>query len=198
MTKHGYMQRSFILKGAGWLLGLVMVAQAQPSGDMLAREVAGLRNDVQLLREQLGEMVMTVEQLRRENSSLQAKANQNYVTVAQLNETVADLNRSLQSGLATQKREVLQQVASQMERLGKQTQAALDAIARGQATRPAVQTDFKDDFPKQGVNYTVQAGDTLSAIAAKLNASVPDIINANRITDPTKIRVGQTLFIPQK
>lgn len=198
MTKHARMQRSFILKGAGILAMWATTAAAQPNVDMVARELASLRNDVRLLEQRVGELSMTVEDLRRENNSLQSKANQSYVTVTQLNEAIADLNRTLQSGLSAQKREILQQVAGQMERLGKQTQAALDAIAKGQATRPAVQTDFKDDFPKQGVNYTVQAGDTLSGIAAKLNASVPDIVNANRITDPTKIRVGQTLFIPQK
>lgn len=198
MTKHAGMQRSFILKGAGILAALVTAAAAQPNVDMVARELASLRNDVRLLEQRVGELSMTVEDLRRENNSLQSKANQSYVTVAQLNEAIADLNRTFQSGLSAQKREILQQVAGQMERLGKQTQAALDAIAKGQATRPPVQTDFKDDFPKQGVNYTVQAGDTLSGIATKLNASVQDIVNANRITDPTKIRVGQTLFIPQK
>ena len=50
--------------------------------------------------------------------------------------------------------------------------------------------------------YTVQAGDTLSAISQRFlgNASdYMDIFNANRdqITDPDKIRPGQVLKIPQ-
>jgi nucleoid-associated protein YgaU len=50
--------------------------------------------------------------------------------------------------------------------------------------------------------YTVQPGDTLSAIAQRLlgNANeYMDIFNANRdqITDPDKIRPGQVLKIPQ-
>jgi methionyl-tRNA formyltransferase len=75
--------------------------------------------------------------------------------------------------------------------------AALDALAKNQATRPAVQTTFSDDFPKEGINYTVQAGDTLSGIAKKTGAKLSDIRNANKIVDDTRIRVGQTLFIPQ-
>jgi LysM repeat protein len=43
----------------------------------------------------------------------------------------------------------------------------------------------------------VQAGDTLAVIAKNNNAKLSDIINANKIADPTRIRVGQTLFIPQ-
>lgn len=40
------------------------------------------------------------------------------------------------------------------------------------------------------------AGQTLSAIALAYQVSVKAIMQANNITDPTKLRVGQTLFIP--
>ena len=54
----------------------------------------------------------------------------------------------------------------------------------------------------QYTSYTVQAGDTLSAIAKKYlgNANdYMDIFNANRdqLTDPDKIKPGQVLKIPQ-
>ena len=91
---------------------------------------------------------------------------------------------------------MLQQIAGQIERLGKQTNAALDALAKNQATRPVVQTSFSEDFPKEGINYTVVNGDTLSGIAKKTGAKLADIRNANKIADDTRIRVGQTLFIP--
>ncbi len=178
-------------------LATATAATAQPANN-LAFELASLREDVRLLTQRVGELTLTVEQLNRENSSLQAKTSQSYVTVEQLNKAVADLNRTTQSALADQRRDVLAQVARQIEALGRQTNAALDALAKNQATRPAVQTNFTEDFPKQGVNYTVQSGDTLSAIAQKHNARTQDIINANKITDPTRIRVGQTLFIPQR
>lgn len=187
--------RYWILLGS--FAGAAATALGQPANNT-AFELASLREDVRLLTQRVGELAMTVEQLNRDNSSLQAKANQSYVTVEQLNRAVADLNRSVQSSLAEQKRETLQQVAGQIERLGRQTNAALDALAKNQATRPVVQTDFKEDFPKQGVNYTVQSGDTLSLIAQRHNARVQDIINANKISDPTRIRVGQSLFIPQR
>jgi LysM repeat protein len=161
------------------------------------QELFILREDVRLLTQRVGELSLTVEQLNRDNTSLQAKTNQSFVTLEQLNKSIADVNRSMQSALAEQKRETLSQVGGQIERLAKQTQAAIDAVARNQATRPAVQTSFNEEFPKEGINYTVQSGDTLAVIARKNNAKLQDIINANKISDPTKIRVGQTLFIPQ-
>lgn len=186
---------SLILRTLVLSATLVGFASAQMDGTRI--EVANLRQDVVLLTQRVGELAMAVEQLTRDNNSLQAKANQSYVTVEQLNKSVADINRAMHAALADQKRETLQQVAGQIERLGKQTNAALDALAKNQATRPAVQTSFGDDFPKEGINYTVQAGDTLGEIARKNNARLQDIINANKISDPTRIRVGQTLFIPQ-
>jgi LysM repeat protein len=170
-------------------------AWGQPANNV-AFELASLREDVRLLTQRVGELQMNVEQLQREKDALQAKTSQSYVTLEQLNRALADLSRTTQGSLGDQRREILQQVASQIERLGKQTNAALDALAKNQATRPPVQTTFSEDFPQQGVNYTVQAGDTLSSIAQKNGARLQDIINANKLTDPTKIRVGQTLFIP--
>ncbi len=173
------------------LLGVTALAQTDRA------ELASLRQDVLLLNQRVGELTMTVEQLTRENGALQAKTSQTYITLDQLNKAIADMNRAVQSELSNQKREVLAQVAGQMEKLGRQTNAALDALAKNQATRPAVQTTFTEDFPKEGINYTVQNGDTLAVIARKNNAKLSDIINANKISDPTRIRVGQTLFIPQ-
>ena len=83
-----------------------------------------------------------------------------------------------------------------MEKLGKQTNTAIDSLAKGMATRPTVQTIFTEDFPKEGVSYTVQKGDSLALIAKKTGAKAQDIVNANKIADPSHIQVGQTLFIP--
>jgi len=188
---------SSILRIGGLLAALTSSAWAQSGADNARLELASLREDVRLLTQRVGELSLTVEQLNRDNSSLQAKASQSYVTIEQLNKSIADVNRSVQAALADQKRETLAQVGEKIVLLGKQTNAALDALAKNQATRPAIQTTFSEEFPKEGVNYTVQAGDSLAVIARKNNAKQQDIINANKISDPSKIRVGQTLFIPQ-
>ncbi|UCH86142.1 MAG: LysM peptidoglycan-binding domain-containing protein [Dehalococcoidia bacterium] len=44
--------------------------------------------------------------------------------------------------------------------------------------------------------YTVQAGDTLYDIALRFEVSLEELMEANDITDPATLSVGQTLVIP--
>ena len=174
----------------------LLAAQNNPV-DQLRAEMAAMREDMRMLNQRVGELTLTVEQLNRENHQLQAKANQSYVTVAQLNEAVAEMNKALRAAVGDQKRDILDQVGDRIEKLARQTQSALDALAKNQATRPAINTGgFSENYPKDGISYTVQAGDTLDVIARKTGAKKADIINANKISDPSRIRAGQTLFIP--
>ena len=180
------------------LFPVLVAAQGVSPTNSPAYELASLREDVRLLSQRVGDLSLRVEQLERANNSLQAKSNQAYITLAQLNEAIADAQKTTQIALREQKRETLQQVSVQLEKLANETQAAINALAKGAATRPAVTTPtFSDNYPKEGASYTVQRGDTLSSIAHKTGAKMQDIINANKIADPTRLQVGQTLFIPQ-
>ena len=184
-----------------WAIGFVAiagVAQAQTGSEQM--DITNLREDVRLLSQRVGDLQIRVEQLERENNELRSQtgsAAQTYATVAQLNDTVAQLNRAIKASAAATKSETLAQVSVQMEKLAKETNAALADLAKGQATRANVQTSFSNDYPKEGISYTVQKGDTLSSIAKKTDSSVHDIINANKISDPSRLMVGQSLFIPQ-
>lgn len=156
-------------------------------------EMANLREDVRGLVQRVGELSLRVEQLERQNAELREKAAaSNYATVAQLNEAVAELDRAIKSGDAA----TAERAAAQIKKLGDATNVALDSLAKGMATRPTIQTNFSESYPKEGVSYTVQKGDTLAVIAKKTGAKTQDIINANKIADPSRILVGQTLFIP--
>jgi LysM repeat protein len=162
-------------------------------------ELANLREDVRGLTQRVGELTLRLEQLERENADLKARAgtlNSTYVTVSQLSEAVAEVNRAIRTAVATSKTETLAQVGAQMEKLGQQTNAALDSLAKAQATRPVVPTTFGENFPKEGISYTVQKGDSLAGIAKKTGAKQQDIVNANKLADPDRLVVGQTLFIP--
>ena len=48
----------------------------------------------------------------------------------------------------------------------------------------------------EGAKHTVQSGESLGVIARKYGISVGELAAANNITDPSKVRAGQSLVIP--
>lgn len=186
-----------MLKPFFWGLGLALfsiTAHAQSVGT----ELANLRADVTLLTQKVGTLSLAVEDLQRENEALKKQAaasatqSPSSVTVQQLNNAMSDLNQAIKAGDAA----TAAAAAAQIKKLGDAVNVALDSIAKGQAQRAAVQTTFSEQFPSEGISYTVQKGDTLSTISRKTGGKLSDIINANKISDPTKVRVGDTLFVP--
>jgi len=172
-------------------------------------DIADLHEDVRGLSQRINELSLRIEQLEHDNAELRAKvaggaSNRDLVTESQLNGAVADLNASIKSAVAASRGEILQQVATQMENLAKQTNAALDSIskpgipapARAASAAPAAKPVFGEAYSKEGVSYTVLKGDSLGAIAKKTGAKAQDIIDANKISDPSRIQVGQVLFVP--
>lgn len=162
-----------------------------------------MQEDIRVLDERTRNLQLQVEQVTRENRELKESIQDmkdltaSVVTLAQLNNAVAEATRGYQAG----DREMLLKVTRQVEQLAKQTQSAIDSLAAGISQRPSggkPMVNFSEDYPKTGVTYTVQPGDTLSSMATRFNSSVRDIQNANKISDPKGLQVGQTLFIPQK
>ncbi len=186
--------------GTALLVGIFAASTLNAQrADPRAIEMANLQEDVRLLQQTVAELQSSVSQLQRENAALHNQAESGraaYATLAQVNEAIGQLRQTTEASIAEQKRDTLQTVAQQIAKLAKETNAAIAAVAKGQATRPTIATQFADDFPKEGVTHTVQTGETLSIIAKKYGVPMKNIQNANRLADPTKIFVGQSLFIP--
>jgi len=184
---------------------LPAVAVAQTTSSQV--ELANLREDVRGLVQRVGELSLRLEQLERENADLRRKSAdgaRGLATVTQLNDAVADLHRTVKSAVATSQNETLQIVSTQLEKLGKQTNAAFESLAKAQAPRPVTPPSTRiEPAPSKespgssgGTSYTVQKGDSLASIAKKTGAKQQDIITANKLADPSLIKVGETLIIP--
>ena len=183
-----------------WILPAALtLASVFAQGSASAMDLANLKEDVRGLTQKLNEVSLHVEQLERENANLRSQivaTGETKVTLNQMNQALAELKQTVQAAATSQRTEIVQTVATQLEKLANQTNAALDALAKNQATRPPVQTVFSDSYPREGVSYTVQKGDTFDGIIQKTGARRQDVINANKLADPSRIQVGQTLFIP--
>tara|TARA_B100001123_G_scaffold451322_1_gene631101 strand:+ start:22182 stop:22841 length:660 start_codon:yes stop_codon:yes gene_type:complete len=173
-------------------------------------EWANLKQDMEVLRQEVGKLRIESEGLRRENSNLEGRINEiekskellseNYVSFNRLNERLEKFQRNLQKQTDEVGLEQISEVRSQIVKLASQTEEALNLLAQSIDNKSYFKTEFKfsDKYPKQGLAYTVQAGDTLSQIAKQFDATVQDIQNANKILDPTRLMAGETIFIPQK
>ncbi len=92
----------------------------------------------------------------------------------------ADLN-AIRSKQEAMRGEIVEDLSTRITKIAKQQQQA-------RAAEKATQ--------KSGYSHVVEAGQTISAIAEAYKVTASSIIKANKISDPTKIRVGQKLFIP--
>jgi len=180
--------------------GCALTASAFAQTSSAQFDLANMREDIRGLVQRVGELSLRVEQLERENSDLRRKSTEgsrSAATVAQLNEAVVDLNRSIKSAVANSQNETLQIVSAQLEKLGQQTNAALESLSRSQSVRPIATAPLPAvERAKESATYTVQKGDSLASIAKKTGAKPQDIVAANKISDPSLIKVGQTLIIP--
>ncbi len=62
----------------------------------------------------------------------------------------------------------------------------------------ATATDSGTALPDSLVEHTVSSGDTLSTIAQQYGVTIADIIEANDLTNPDRLSIGQTLLIPNQ
>ncbi len=195
--------------------------RSHPAGSSMA-QIAALREDVRGLSSMVREQNLIIEELQRQNRRLeermreyegaaresQSRQSGNFATMSQVNRALEEMAENFRGVQRDQRREIIEQVGRQIDELARETQRAMDSLARNvsssggggsaQASPAPAAPSFSDDYPEEGVSYTVRSGDTLSSIASRHNARVRDIVNANRIEDPNRLRVGQTLFIPQR
>lgn len=195
--------RWMICLGALLLGGSSLPAQ---SGAPVQARIAGLEQDVQQLRRELGALRLEMEGLVRENQALrqtlttQTSASQGqYVTVSQFDAALRNLTSQVETSSNRQREAIISLVSGQVEKLAEQTQSAISALARSVEGRPQVPqvVTFSDNYPKTGVNYTVRPGDSIGKIAREQNSRLQWIRDANRLATDT-IYPNQELFIPQQ
>jgi len=177
------------------LVAAISVGRAQSAPT--AVDVANLREDLRSLSQKVDDLSLRVDQLESENTALREKAQSgghDYVTMGQLNDAIAELNRTVQATVAAGQDDTLKQVSAQLQKQPHPPGPAGDAASAARAA--AGPGTFSTDFPKEGINYVVQKGDTVALVAKRTGAKLSDIVNANKLADPSRIRVGQTLFIP--
>ena len=186
------------------LLLCFIVSSAFVSGNLSAQNqearalVADLSQDIALMDRQVRGLKLDIEILK-ENQAETNKQSSIRALEIKLNQMSNDLN-ALKTAISAQekriKQAVLDEVAKQMNVYVSNINSQL-GLKNNSEKKSEVKEVFTDNYPKSGVSYEVQSGDTLSQIAVQFGSKVEYIQNANQINDPARdLRVGDIIFIP--
>lgn len=165
--------------------------------DQRAEEETQAREDSLLMQENLRKMDGRIEALELEVDRLQkaldaSRNQQSTASQAQLQSvqaSVADLDQRLRSLDAKNEREKQEII----DRLSAKVAQLVGGSSGGSRPKPSAP---KKPVSGEGYEHVVQAGETLSAIAAAYNVRSADIIDANNLQNPNQLKAGQKLFIP--
>ena len=160
--------------------------------------VADLSQDIALMDRQIRSLSLEIEILKDNQAETSNRSSLRALEM-KLNQMSNDLN-ALKIAVSAQekriKQAVLDEVAKQMNVYVSNINSQL-GYANNSDNKRDVKEVFSDNYPKSGVSYEVQSGDTLSQIAVQFGSRVEYIQNANQINDPARdLRVGDIIFIP--
>jgi len=143
-----------------------------------AMEIQTMKVEIDRLRDRLEGVTLAQDEIYRRIEQLEASGRTNQAGLElRLNELATAVDAAA-AARAELKREIVDSVS----------QRVTDVIrAQRPAARPA----------QRGYEHVVEAGQTLSEIAAAYNVTTEAIVNANNLPNADTIRVGQTLFIPE-
>lgn len=170
-----------------YVIGLVLVApNIHAENWEQAQDLANLYQTV-------GRLNLEIEALKAKNEDLEKRLVILDGEVAELKKlpTALELHKDeCQAAIQTCKQEIAQQTPP------KSIPAELSPPKQEIKSAKPEPVRFSENYPKEGVIYTVKPGDTLSKITQEHHSSVTDLQNANKIADPKMLQAGQELFVP--
>jgi LysM repeat protein len=185
---------------------------APPPSDALA----SMEQDIQALQREVGQLNLQVQSVQQDNADLkkrilsqdELKATVENMIAASRAEIDKDITKTVGTATDDSRKDILADVAKQMEALAKDTNTQLEklahAIGNAPAPRPVTVMSSPSSPPPayngKGIDYIVKHGETLAIICRNNHVSSKEILllNPQLNNNPNHIVEGQHLFIPQK
>jgi len=202
----------FIIKALRTFTALALLtAAAGPIHAQTREQTANLFADVEIVKQESAHLRLQLQRVLKENENIRASMQQllenqegirreylDLVTGVEAN--IDALRISMKKAATMQRKEIIAAVSDQIEKFAKQIQPSKVSAVSAPAKKASseIKYEFSDKFPQTGVEYTIQRGDNLWQIATDYHSKIQWIQNANRISDPGKLKVGSTIFLPQQ
>ena len=155
-------------------------AQRQNWEDSISRRVVNIEN-------RIGELEGVLALLRREQNIIDnrvARLLNDSTTVGSAQRAeIASLRKELEETRKANK----EKMAIILDEIARENERILKSIREGRGTAGYA----------QGYEHVVRSGETVSTIARQYGTTVEAIVQANQLSNPNSIRVGQILFVPE-
>jgi len=172
-----------------FLNGCVAMQEQREELQEQREDVLIVQDDLRRIRGRLDALEQEVERLTQQMSSMQGEQGRAMQNQLQgVNNSMDDMQRrirTLEAGRETDRKEIVESVSKRVT----------DIVNKQQPRRTTTSTPRKP-ISNEGYEHVVQTGETLSAIAKAYGARSDEIMEANGLESPDKLRVGQKLFIP--
>jgi LysM repeat protein len=166
------------------------IATMRQENTKYQQELASIRADLRTLQDTQRRLMGVIDELRQENHTRAAQTQELQSLVA-----------AMDSRMQTQDRQWRDRMQKLKQNLAEDQKRTMDAMAQSVATEitTAVEKVRASQPPPAAAyrEYTVVAGDTLSAIAQAFGVTIDAIKDANGLKSDI-IRVGQVLKIPSR
>jgi len=170
----------FLLAGCQTARQREAEAQRQVWEESISRRILGIENRIRDLEDSLA--LLRREQNTIDNRLAGILSSSSSLGAAQRAE-IESLRKELEETRGANEKKmaiILEEIARENERI-------LKSIREGRGTAAYA----------QGYEHVVRSGETVSTIARQYGTTVNAIVEANELTNPNSIRVGQILFVPQ-
>lgn len=156
-------------------------AQNSAANDARGQDVVALRAELATLRSRVAALEGQVAKVPQAITAAVASEHQSIVS---------EVNKAIAASDARTEKQIQQALRQAAQQARSSSGSASAGRSGGAPSGPAQSGEFYE--------YEVQSGQTLSEIARAFGCTVKEIMQASGISDASKIRVGQKIYIPAK
>lgn len=175
------------------------ILELKPARDPEVAKVATHAQQASLEVRQLSEQIEALNRSLEVLDGRVSRLESQQAGAAHTTDELAALRRDIQVLRAereTLRRDITDDLAARVDKIARQQSAAAAPAVRATAAPSAAVRATGESAARSGYEHRVEKGQTLSEIARGYGKSLDAIMKANKITNPSAIRVGQVLFIP--
>jgi len=169
---------------ATWFDGTIFESKPDPTVARVATTTHQMNMEFRQLAEQMSEMRRNLQEQETRLTRMEAQLASGGRAQAEITALQRDI-QMLRADRDTLKKEITTDLSKRIETIS----ARMNTPAS--SARPT-----QSNQSRTGYEHKVERGQTLSEIARGYGKSIDSIMRANNIKDPSALRAGQVLFIP--